>query len=95
MKRLGVSLLSLSVSLCIFWLGLYLADLASIGGYDGFAPEALAREFWYGKYSGWTGAVETGAVAALSLGALGAASSLVATVYFAAKEIVRTARRAR
>jgi hypothetical protein len=88
MKKLVISLFSLPVFLLVFWCGLYLGDLASIGGYDGFAPEELAREFWYGRYSAWHGVVEFGAKAALGAGLAGAASSLVAATYFA-REMVR------
>jgi hypothetical protein len=93
MRKVGISLLFLSAALLVFSCGLYLGDLASIGGYDGFASEGLAKEFWYGKYSGWSGVVEVGAIAALSIGLLGAASSLGVFLFLAVKEITKHLRK--
>ncbi len=93
MKKLGMSLSFLAASLVVIWCGLFLCDLAYIGGYDGFAREDLAREFWYGRYSGLTRVVETGAMAALVVGFLGAGSSLITVLYIVAKGITANMRK--
>lgn len=95
MKKLRISFLLLLASLVLYWFGLYLADLAYIGGYDGVAPEELSREFWYGKYSGtaWYEASVVGALAALAVGFLGTISSLIAMIYFFAREIFKHVRK--
>ncbi len=89
MKRAFISLLFLLVFLFISWSGAFLGDLASIGGYDGIAPKELAEEFWYGKYSAWSSVAEGGAKAALVVGPLGTGVSLIALLYFIARQLVR------
>lgn len=93
MKRIGISFLSLLVSLFISWCAGYLGDLAYIGGYDGFASEELATEFWYGRCSGWVPIAEVGFKTAIVVGPIGILLSFGALLYFLFKEISKYRRK--
>lgn len=93
MKRIGVSIFSLVTSLSVLWLAGYLGDLAYIGGYDGIAPEDLAMEFWYGKYSEWTPTVELAFETAIVIGLLGTVLSFGTLLYFLFRRVISCGRK--
>ena len=94
MRKISTALLAFVGFVALYAIGVYLGDLVGIGGFDGWASDELYRHYQHGDVAPWLYQVtEWGALACLAIGVVGAALSLIATLAFAAIDILKRGRR--